>query len=433
MSLTINSDYWVLMRVEERKLTNGKSYFSFVYWNGSRRVRLKKNEHPAFDSKAKAEEWAKSKEAEIETTKGRILRKLQWKTQYYEFSKLADDYTEYCKKKQPNSWKNSQANLQQYVFPFFLNIKSINNVNNWPMYFEDFRKWLEDEAVTIKRGQKKLEYSTKNHCIQTLNTFLEFLVKSNLADPASIYKMSGFSSSKCNSRDANALISCDEFKTIHQNLKDQNELIAAVYETAYWTGMRFNEICGLSLDDLFMGDLEDVVLRRALDDHDIKYYGYLVLESQPVSKSKIRLDSGVVERKPLKGKPKIDEKHNRIIPIISKELFNNLVKFYKEQEKLFGLRKFGLNRKDYLLFDGVSQTKAFSELKRAYLKTTYAHKCYHCCRHTRCTELVGQTRDFVLAKFWLGHSRQETTMRYTHIYQQSVRVARKKIQTIDFI
>lgn len=421
------------MRVEQRKLSNGSSYFSFVYWDGDRRVRLKKDEHPYFESREKAEEWGRAKEAEIETTKGRILRKLKWKTQFYEFVKLSDDYIEYCKKKQPNSWTNSKINLQQYVLSFFLEIKKSNNVNNWPLHFEEYRKWLEDDARTIKRGQKKLEYSSKNHCIKTLNTFLEFLKKNNLVDPASIYKMSGFSSSLSGSRDATSLISKAEFAIVYQLLKESDPLVATLFETAYWTGLRFNEMCGLSIDDIFMGKLEDVVLKKALEDHNIEYYGYIVLESQPTSKSKKRSENGIIERKPLKGKPKIDEKYNRIIPIISKEFFNNLVGLYKIQETNLKNKKYGTNRKDYVLFEGVSQSRAFIQLRNSYQKTSYPHKCYHCCRHTRCTELVGQTRDFVLAKFWLGHSRQETTMRYTHIYQQSVRVARKKIQKIDYL
>jgi hypothetical protein len=94
------------MRVEARKLSTGEQYFSFVYWDGERRVRMKKGECPHFTSREKAEEWAKAKEAEINTAKSRIMRRLQWKTQYYEFSKLSDAYILYCKKTQPNSWKN---------------------------------------------------------------------------------------------------------------------------------------------------------------------------------------------------------------------------------------------------------------------------------------------------------------------------------------
>jgi integrase len=123
----------------------------------------------------------------------------------------------------------------------------------------------------------------------------------------------------------------------------------------------------------------------------------------------------------------------RIIPIIDKELFNSLASRYKDQEKLLEKKKFGPNPKNYLLFDNLTTTEASVALRAAYAKTKFKPKSYHCCRHTRCTELVGQTRDFVLARYWLGHSRQETTLRYTHIYQQSVRQVRKNKQKIEFL
>ncbi|MGE3261927.1 MAG: hypothetical protein AB7K68_09125 [Bacteriovoracia bacterium] len=197
--------------------------------------------------------------------------------------------------------------------------------------------------------------------------------------------------------------------------------------------MRFNEIYGLSMDDLFVGELEDSVLKPALEEHGIEYFGYIVLESQPADKVRKRHPDGSIARKPLKGRRKIDEKSNRIIPIIDKGLFNCLVGLYKEQEKLLAKKKFGSDLKNYLLFDELTTTEVSIALRDAYAKTKYKAKSYHCCRHTRCTELVGQTRDFVLARYWLGHARQETTLRYTHIYQQSVRQVRKKKQKIDFL
>jgi hypothetical protein len=42
------------IRVDSRKLKKGTQYFSFVYWDGQKRVRLKKEEHPHFESKEKA-------------------------------------------------------------------------------------------------------------------------------------------------------------------------------------------------------------------------------------------------------------------------------------------------------------------------------------------------------------------------------------------
>jgi site-specific recombinase XerD len=285
----------------------------------------------------------------------------------------------------------------------------------------------------VKKTKKVIEYATKNHCIKTLNTFLTFLMKQNLVEKSNVYKITAFPGSKVNRRDASALISEEEFKVVHGILKEENALAAVFFETAYWTGMRFSEIFGLSMDDLFAGDLDDSVLGTALSDHEIEYYGYIVLESQPAGKIRNRLSNGTIKRKPLKGKPQIGEKHNRLVPIINKALFNNLVKLYKIQKAKFEKRAYGKNPKDYVFFEDLTHSETVVALRSAYMKTKFKQKSYHCCRHTRCTELVGKTRDFVLAQMWLGHARQKTTLRYTHIYQQSVRVARKKSQKIELL
>lgn len=230
-------------------------------------------------------------------------------------------------------------------------------------------------------------------------------------DPANVYKVTSFPTHLVGARNAEHLIGEEEFRVVHGLLKESNALAATFFETAYWTAMRFNEIYGLSLDDLFVGELDDQVLGPALDHHGIKYYGYIVLQSQPSNKIREREKDDSIKRKPLKGKPKIDSKYDRLVPIISKELFNNLVKFYKIQEEKFKRKVYGPNPKDYVLFEDLTHSETVVALREAYAKTKYTQKSYHCCRHTRCTELVGKTRDFVLARYWLGHARQETTLR----------------------
>lgn len=318
------------------------------------------------------------------------------------FCFAADAYIEYCKKTQPNSWKNSRFDLENYVIPYFLDLKKSNNPNNWSLHFEDFKKWLEEDAYTIKKKKALISYSTKNHCIKTLNTFLDYLKRQNLVDPVNIYKMTSFASHLVGSRNSDHLISKEEFQIVHGLLKDSNSMAAIFFQTAYWTAMRFNEIYGLSIDDLFIGELDEQVMGPALNHHRIKYHGYILLSSQPKNKIRDRQKDGSILRKPLKGKPKIDSKYDRIVPIIDKELFNNLVRLYKIQEENFKKKVYGSNPKDYVLFDGLTHSDVVVSLRDAYQKTKYKQKSYHCCRHTRCTELVGMTRDFVLARYWLG-------------------------------
>src|SRR4051812_11735588 len=123
------------MRVELRKLANGDQYYSFVYCQSGKRIRLKKEDHPQFETRQEAEEWAKSKEAEYESARARALRRLKWKNQYYQFSKIVDEYINHCKKVQPNSWMNTEFNLNNYIMPFFLDVKKSNNPNNWSLFF----------------------------------------------------------------------------------------------------------------------------------------------------------------------------------------------------------------------------------------------------------------------------------------------------------
>lgn len=175
-----------------------------------------------------------------------------------------DGYIEYCKKTQPNSWKNSRFDLENYVIPYFLEVKKSNNPNNWLLHFEDFKKWLEEEAFTNKKRKVLISYATKNHCIKTLNTFLEYLKRQNLVDPANVYKMTSFPAHLVGSRNAGHLISEEEFRVIHGLMRDSNSLAANFFETAYLSALRFNEIYGLSIDDIFIGELDDQVLKPAL-------------------------------------------------------------------------------------------------------------------------------------------------------------------------
>lgn len=182
--------------------------------------------------------------------------------------------------------------------PFFLEVKKTNNPNDWSMYFEEYKDWLEEKAETVTAPKKLIAYSTKNHCIKTLNTFLDFLLRRNLLDKSNVYKMTGFPASKITMRSADSLISKEEFNTIFGILQDTNPLVATFFQTAYYTGMRFNEIYGLSMDDIFMGELDDSVLKKALSDHQLNYFGYIVLESQPAFKIRHRKPNGSIPKNP---------------------------------------------------------------------------------------------------------------------------------------
>ena len=151
----------VFMNVEKRKKADGSIYFSFTKWDGNKKIRLKKSEHPYFDEYEDALQWANAKSAEEDTVRLRAMRRLEWQTRFYNFQKISKDYIESCKKSQPNSWKNTEYYLHNYVLPYFLTKMGQNNVNHWIINFENYRTWLEDEAMTITEPRRPISYSSK--------------------------------------------------------------------------------------------------------------------------------------------------------------------------------------------------------------------------------------------------------------------------------
>ena len=421
------------MNVEIRKRKDGTQYFSFLFWDGKKKVRLKRDEHPDFQTIIEAQKFANAKSAEYDCAKAKARQRLEWKNKFYKFKEFSNDYIKYCKSAQPNSWQNTERYLHHYVLYYFLDIKNSNNPNNWYLFYEQFKDWLEHEAETIHRPKRKISYSTKNHCIKCLNTFSTFLLRNGHVDPANVFKLKSFSSYKIGSRDSGDLVSVDEYGQVYDYLAKVDETVATFFQTAYFTGMRFNEILGLSLSSLYKGQFEDTTLALRLKNNSIDYCGYLMVESQPVHKSLKRNDDFSIPRKPLKSKKVISSKNTRIIPLTSKENFNNLVKLYKKQQELKSMVAYGTKDENYLFFSDVPYSRYIGLLHEAYKFLNLSFKGYHCCRHTRCTELVGQTGDFILAKFWLGHEKLETQQRYTHIYEKAALKSKKKHQTIDFV
>ncbi len=167
--------------------------------------------------------------------------------------------------------------------------------------------------------------------------------------------------------------------------------------------------------------IDDRTFAKRLDEHQIEYFGYLVIDSQPARKPRIRDNSGAVPRKPLKGRKKIDEKSARIIPIIDNELWKELASLYNEELKKFAKKLWGASSQDYVLFEDVHRQTYIN----AYKALSLPYHSPHCCRHSRATLLIGETGDTILTRMWLGHSSQKVLDRYVHIYQAAVRKAKK--------
>lgn len=418
--------YW-----EKRKNVKGEHYYSFVYFNRNigKTVRLKKSEVPSgITTDKRADEFCRIKEAEIESVKLRIQKKLEWKSKFYDFNELLDIYKNEMQKRAPNTWENSCYFLEQYVFPFFLGERQSNNINNWSLFYQDFIDWL----IQVKPAKGKsdtVSYSTKNHIITALNNFMVVMKLKNKIER--VDKCQKFQAHLVELRDIDDVYSDEEVKEICFQLDQIKIGHSDLFKVLLGTGLRISECLGLSLEDFYLGEPDHETLKNSLNRHGIKTLGYLVLESQIGHKSKVRDNNGVVYRKPLKGRKRIKTGEGRIIPIFDRDIFNILANRYNAQLERLNANVYGTDSKNYLLFDGFTRNTLNAALTSIYsrLSHKYKKKCQHCCRHTFSTKFVGMTcGDFFLAKAILGHKDVDTTMRYVHIFEAINRKVKSRVQ-----
>lgn len=165
--------YWT-----KRKERSGKAYYSFVQWDpvNQRNLRLRRKEVPyGIETDEQADQFCRLKEAEHEAACLRIRRKLEWKNKFYNFSELLEIFKKEAQSMAPNSWENMLYYLEHYAFPFFLTEKQCNNLNNWCVFYDDFREWL--QVCKTSKGDRPIAYSTKNHVVSALNSFMVAMKK----------------------------------------------------------------------------------------------------------------------------------------------------------------------------------------------------------------------------------------------------------------
>ena len=203
--------------------------------------------------------------------------------------------------------------------------------------------------------------------------------------------------------------------------------------------MRFNEGVGLSLADIYKGEISRAsfknLLRRNLifykdtadlpNDYLYSYYGFITLSSQPDNsndKTIVKNNLGEIKRKPLKMKKAINERNTRIIPIVHTELWEILTRRAKNAFQAWKARGNGTDEKsNYLLFAGINQSTSTKRLKSAFKALNLHYRSWHCCRHSRGTFLHGITGDRELGMKWLGHSSEKGFDKYVHTYEGLVR------------
>jgi len=404
--------------------------YSLIYYDTTlgKNVRLKSAEVPSgIRSDLDAEEFCKSFDRKYDSLQRRLSEKMKWKTQFFNFEKTLERFQTSRKEEAPNSWQADEYYFNYYILDFFLNQKSENNLNNWNYHFEDFRDYLSTvRPLKQKVGKNCLAYATRNSIIKSLNAFLRFMWRRREVEIES--KCRYFSKSLIARKSIESVIPDDHQRVIYEKLKDENVLAADMFWVALNTGLRLNELLGLSLADFFPGEPTYKPLLLALKNLNLNAAGYLLLESQPSSSVLLRDRSGQVSRKPLKGKKVIGDSENRTVPIFDKNTFNILAKLWNDQRQLFEQKKWGDSAQNYLLFDGLNKNIFSNALKKAQLvlKTKFTP---HDTRHTYSTWLAEVSAgNFMLCKIILGHSNLEVTLRYIHIQEKMSRELKRHQQ-----
>jgi integrase len=399
--------------------------YSFVYFDEKLRknVRLRVSEVPAdIDSDEKAEAFCRKKEGELEAAKIRAERRLAWKSKFYDFEKLLELYEKDRKEQSPNNFANDLYYMRSYVLRFFLDIKECSNINNWSLHFRDFQDWIANVEPLKSCGGKKrnLSVSTQNHCIKALNTFLTSMRERGEMSCEGVLTCQSFPKYKLKLKSWEDLISPDEAIRIKDRLTEYDPLAADFFVVLLETGLRVSEGLGLSAKSLLKKEHVSSKLKPFIEKHQMNPFAYLKIESQLEGRTGFESSDGTISRKPLKGKYQIDPENSRMVPVLSAELMNILVKRYKSAAERFSANRLRVNPRDCLLFHGLKYYR-FTALLRKVCSELRLRKSFtpHECRHTFSTNFVGMTDgNIFFAQIVLGHEDVETTRRYLHLHEE---------------
>jgi integrase len=385
-----------------------------------KKIRVPKEKIPSYVKTLEdAENYCKSVAAERDAARIRAERRVEWQNRHFNFSELMDEYAIDRKKKAPNSWENDLYYTRAYVLPFFLNEAKQPSPLLWSDHYYDFKNWLEKvEPVNNKGGKKtSISVSTQNHCIKALNNFLSFMMEMKRMESVTICKP--HPRSKVNRKTIENVMSKEVQDKIHRELLTIDKLSADFFRLLNATGMREGEALGLSKVDLFSNLTDGDAFLSAMKKHDVKSYGFIVLESQLASTVKVRETDGSVRRRPLKRRKKISREEGRTIPILSAEVWDMLVARWEIQDEKFQQRVYGVEERNYLLFEGLNKNRFYRHIKEACRKARVREHSPHDSRHTFSTEFVGLFEcDLNLARLVLGHRDQRETLGYTHLFNQ---------------
>ena len=385
--------------------------------------------------------YANSQSAVEDSIKFRANKLIEWRTKYHSFESYVDEFTNYQKLRAPNNWGNDVYYLTHYALGFFLTESNLNNINNWHLFFEDFKSWLK-KIKPMKARKENLKINTQAKIINSLNAFLKFAHSKRWVEI--LHKCPSYKREDTLTVTVDDLFREDEIEPIYQVLQKIRPTSADLFLILANTPLRINEALGLCADFLTEGKIEgskSSKIHHGLEKCGLdNYHGFICLESQPAKKCiriseqcedrfKNNWEINSVPRKPLKLRKKIDPSYYRYMPIYDLNAWNILVSRANEALDKFDKKIYTSNSKDYLLFDGITAAMFYNDLTKALDQLKLKHRSPHKTRHTYLTWFYDKiNEDTFLAEKVGGHRDKRDIERYNHIREQ---IGRERQQQIN--
>jgi integrase len=288
--------------------------------------------------------------------------------------------------------------LKNFGVPYFVVIAKIEDPNLWWKHARDFKLWLQSEAKNAKG--EILAISTSNSVINSVNHFLKWMRDSLLIEWENYRPFEAINARKKNQRSEVDLITRIEQAKISAKMHALSPLLGDMFDMQAEGGFRINELVGLPFDALH--DTVPDYLAKNFRKLKLTPVGSIYLNSQP-SLKRVRIYGGEVPRKPLKWRNDMSDKSARTIPIFSKKIWNMLIDRYESASQKYTEELYGLNRQNYLLFEGASVKDYLAALRLVYLSLNLAPRGSHILRHTLTTDWVELGLPQKICEITLGH------------------------------
>jgi integrase len=412
-----------------KEIKNGKTYYRYKYRDKQRRlicVPISEFSHLDNSNLDQMKAHLKYFEAKYDSQAKERESRESWHDKFYNFQALLEIYITAMKARAPRSWESKTAYFRFYVLPFFLNEKGAANLEEWKMYFGEFKKYL--KKVKQVRSKKLLSLNSQNHCITELNNFLS--VMSNDSPPKCTVqpKCTQFEDKANESlKSIEEVFEDIEIEAMFKFLSDENQIAADLFYVLVKTGMRISEALGIGPRNVIKDKVPHSQLNEMLKTLGFGAYSIHIYFDRQLDHSGIVAEDEIAKYAPLKSKGSIHERYTRYVPLFDKKCSEIISKRMTAIKKEFQEKKHGEDVDNYLLFGRqVSQSVLYNLMSKFYdFNDQYTRKTPHDCRHTASTRFAEKDITGALGKFILGQT-EKTQQRYNHLSQQLARINTRK-------